>query len=171
MHIINQIFFQPIFVSIPLPWKYFVSYIKCILYIKYSSSRSSSRSHYPVYRARPALPTSVCSAQLLDQLKRYWYRNNIYGGGAYIDVITCDTYLRTQHEFDASNIIFSFSPGIEFNNDMQLLGTYLLLRPQATWQDVTGSTPLELCKDVVHFSTKVTNRKKKKSGVRQQNNI
>ena len=103
-----------------------MSYIKCILYIKYSSSRSSSRSHYPVYRARPALPTSVCSAQLPDQLKRY-YCFNIYGGGFYIDVITCDTYLRTQHKFDYSNVILSLSPGIEFNNDMQLLETYLVL--------------------------------------------
>merc|ERR1719400_1367150 len=30
------------------------------------------------------------------------------------------------------------------------------LPEKATWQDVTGSTPLELCKDVVHFSTKVS---------------
>jgi len=27
---------------------------------------------------------------------------------------------------------------------------------RATWQDVTGSTPLELCQDIVHFSTKVS---------------
>ena len=26
---------------------------------------------------------------------------------------------------------------------------------KASWQDVTGSTPVELCKDIVHFSTKV----------------
>ena len=110
----------------PTTLKYMILYIKCILYIKYSSSPSSSPSHYPVYRARPALPTSVCSAQLPDQLKRY-YCFNIYGGGFYIDVITCDTYLRTQHKFDYSNVILSLSPGIEFNNDMQLLETYLVL--------------------------------------------
>ena len=118
--------FQPFSFSIPRPRKYLMHMIKCILYIKYSSSRSSSPSHYPVYRARPALPTSVCSAQLPDQLKRY-YCFNIYGGGFYIDVITCDTYLRTQHKFDYSNVILSLSPGIEFNNDMQLLETYLVL--------------------------------------------
>ena len=69
------------------------------------------------------------------------------------------------------NLITQNTPGIELNKDMQLLGIYLFFSLQAMWQDVTGSTPLELCKDVVHFSTKVTNRKKKKSGVRQQNNI
>ena len=37
---------------------------------------------------------------------------------------------------------------------------------RATWQDVTGSTPLELCQDIVHFSTKVMPVQDTCSGVR-----
>ena len=42
------------------------------------------------------------------------------------------------------------------NTDIRLLCSVTGPTEKASWQDMTDSTPLELCKDVVHFSTKVS---------------
>jgi len=47
-------------------------------------------------------------------------------------------------------------PGKASSANIRLLCSVTGSTEKATWQDVTGSTPLELCKDVVHFSTKVS---------------
>ena len=47
-------------------------------------------------------------------------------------------------------------PGKASSANIRLLCSMTGSTEKATWQDVTGSTPLELCKDVVHFSTKVS---------------
>ena len=47
-------------------------------------------------------------------------------------------------------------PGKASSANIRLLCSVTGSQEKATWQDVTGSNPLELCKDVVHFSTKVS---------------
>jgi len=47
-------------------------------------------------------------------------------------------------------------PGKASTANIRLLCSITGSTEKAAWQDVTGTTPLELCKDVVHFSTKVS---------------
>ena len=44
------------------------------------------------------------------------------------------------------------------NTNIRLLCSVTGATERAAWADMTDSTPVEVCKDVVHFSTKVSTR-------------
>ena len=47
---------------------------------------------------------------------------------------------------------------VSSNTTVRLLCSVTGATERAAWADMTDSTPVEVCKDVVHFSTKVNTR-------------